>query len=779
MKAEPHKVEQVLQRTEDGYRLLAENVSDVIFTLDLNLRYTYCSPSVERLRGYTVEEVMTQTPERLLTPASYQVAKKTLENELARESAKPGASSEPQTLELELTRKGGGTVWAEVKVSFLRDQKGDAVGILGVARDITERRRAKDRLRTQRRGFLSVLEQAPYGIVLVDRDGRNLYANGAFTEITGYTLGDIPTGREWFQKAYPDETYRKEVISVWKKDLVQGELTRMFRVLCKDQSLKEVEFKSAALDDGRTVTMLSDITERRQAEERLRQSEERFHAIANYTYGAEIWVGIDGKTMWVNPGILRLTGYADNECLAMADYPLPIIDKPDRDRMAALIVQAVNNKTSGSDVEFRVRCRDGSLKWAAVDWQPIYGSDGTHLGHRASVRDITVRKSAEEALLTSQLHLSEAMDLAKIVYWELDWAAETLILNDSFYGFYGTTAEQEGVYRMAVEEYAKRFVHPDDRALVRESAEKSGSGKDPEFFVDLEHRIIRRDGQVRYILARTRGVRDVRGRITRCYGAHQDITERKQAEEERAALEAQLRQAQKMEAIGTFSAGIAHDFKNILMAIEGFANLGIKHVQDDSGAKRYLDRICRAVERGKDIVGQILTFSQKGEDEPTPTELIPVIKESIGMLRASLRPTIEIRENFTAESALVRADPTQVQQIIINLATNAAYAMGQRRGILTIELSDFTLTSHNAPVPGMTAGPYLKLSISDTGTGMDGQTVERVFDPFFTTKKRTEGTGLGLWVVHSIVKKHRGAITVRSTPGEGSTFEVFLPRFID
>lgn len=415
MKAEPHKVEQVLQRTEDGYRLLAENVSDVIFTLDLNLRYTYCSPSVERLRGYTVEEVMTQTPERLLTPASYQVVKKTLENELARESAKPGASSEPQTLELELTRKGGGTVWAEVKVSFLRDQKGDAVGILGVARDITERRRAKDHLRKQRRGFLSVLEQAPYGIVLVDGDGRNLYANGAFTEITGYTLGDIPTGHEWFQKAYPDETYRKEIISAWKKDLAHGELTRTFRVLCKDQSLKEVEFKSAALDDGRTVTMLSDITERRQAEERLRQSEERFHAIANYTYGVETWVGIDGKTMWVNPGILRLTGYADNECLAMADYPLPIIDEADRDRMAALSAQAVNNNTSGSDVEFRVRCRDGSLKWAVVDWQSIYGSDGTHLGHRASVRDITTRKGAEEALAVKSRSLEEMNTALKVL----------------------------------------------------------------------------------------------------------------------------------------------------------------------------------------------------------------------------------------------------------------------------------------------------------------------------------------------------------------------------
>ena len=173
------------------------------------------------------------------------------------------------------------------------------------------------------------------------------------------------------------------------------------------------------------------------------------------------------------------------------------------------------------------------------------------------------------------------------------------------------------------------------------------------------------------------------------------------------------------------------------------------------------------------------SHSAQDEDEPKPTELIPVVKESIRMLRASLPPTVKIRENFSSESSLVSVDPTQVQQIIMNLATNAAYAMGQEGGILAIELSDFILTSQNTPIPGMTAGPYLKLSINDTGTGMDAQTVERVFDPFFTTKKATEGTGLGLWVVHSIVKKHRGAITVRSALGEGSTFDVFLPRIID
>ena len=302
MKAEPPQVEQVLQRAKDRYRLLAENVSDVIFTLDLNLHYTYCSPSVERLRGFTVEEVMTQTLEQVLTPGSYQQAKKTLERQLAREKAKPGTSLEPETLELELTHKGGQTVWAEVKLSFLRDERGDVVEILGVSRDITEHRRAKDRLGRQQKAFLSVLEKGPYGIVLLERDGRCLYANSAFTGITGYTLDEIPTGRDWFRKAYPDEAYRKEVISAWKKDLETGDLNRTYRVLCKDQSIKELEFKSAVLDDGRMVTMLSDITERKRAEEELRQGEERFHAIANYTYGAEIWVGTDGEPIWVEPG---------------------------------------------------------------------------------------------------------------------------------------------------------------------------------------------------------------------------------------------------------------------------------------------------------------------------------------------------------------------------------------------------------------------------------------------------------------------------------------------
>jgi PAS domain S-box-containing protein len=764
--------DQSLQQTEDRYRLLADNVSDVIFTFDLGLRHTYCSPSVERLRGYTVDEVMAQTLEQVLTPASYQAAKRVIKEEEARERAKPGASLEPLTLELELTCKRGGTVWAEVRVSFLREPGGGIVGILGVARDISENRRAKESLELQRQSFLSVLEHAPYGVMVIDGNGRCQFTNDAFTKITGYTRRDVSTAREWLRKAYPDEKYRKKVVNMWKRNLVDGQSTKAFQVCCKDQSLKEVEFKSTLLTDGRTVTWLSDITMRVQAEEELKQSEERFRTIANYTYGAETWVGTDGKPIWVNPGILKLTGYSEKECLAMPDFPLKIIDEVDRDRMAALFLQAVNNQSTGSDIEFRIRCRDGSLKWVAIGWQPAYGSDETHLGHRASVRDITMRKNAEEALLTSRLHLSEATDLAKIVYWELDWTTKMFTFDDLFYAFYGTTAELEGGYLMASEEYGKRFVHPDDRAMVRQSVEMIRLGKDKEFLVDLEHRIIRRDGEVRHILARTRGFRDTKGRIIRCYGANQDITDRKR-------LENQVLQAQKTEAIGTLSAGIAHDFKNVLAAIEGFANLGIKSTQDDSKTWRYFDQIKRAVERGKDLVSQILTFGQQSENELKRVDLISVITESIRMLRVSLLPSIEIEQDLMTSTAFVRADSTQVQQVLINLVSNAAQAMAQKGGTLKVELIDCTVTPQNAPVLGMTAGPYLKLGITDTGTGMNKQTLERIFDPFFSTKKRTGGTGLGLWVVHNIVKRYGGAITVKSAPGEGSTFEVFLPRIIE
>ncbi|MGD0231995.1 MAG: PAS domain S-box protein, partial [Syntrophorhabdales bacterium] len=307
----------------------------------------------------------------------------------------------------------------------------------------------------------------------------------------------------------------------------------------------------------------------------------------------------------------------------------------------------------------------------------------------------------------------------------------------------------------------KLWVSREDRLRYRDIVKKDG------FVRAFKTEQYRKDGTTYWASITTHAVKDPEGKILYYEGMVEDVTERKR-------LEGQLRQTQKMEAVGTLSAGIAHDFNSILTAILGFADLGFEDVPADSKAKRHLVRILRAAQRGKDLVKQILSFSRKGEEELRPTALAPVVEESIKMLRASLPKTIGIRGDITTEPSLALADPTQVQQIIMNLGTNAAHAMWPRGGQMTVELSCVT-TSDDAPAPGLTPGPYLRLSVGDTGTGMERNILERVFDPFFTTKERGEGTGLGLWVVQAIVKNHNGAITVRSTPGKGSTFEVFLP----
>ncbi|HUJ90663.1 MAG TPA: PAS domain S-box protein [Syntrophorhabdales bacterium] len=536
---------------------------------------------------------------------------------------------EPQTLELELTCKGGGTVWTEVKVSFLCDQGGGVVGILGVSRDITEHRKTEEALR-EREERLRAIFDGSRDAIAVTKGWIRVFVNPAYISLFGHESADEPLGKPIFDDIAPES---RDFVMQLEKKRKAGEPVPPFyeeTALKKDGTrfFAEVAVSSYVLKgEEYSCVILRDITDRKKAEDEARLLK---HSI-DVHYDGAYWIDSNARLVYVNDAACKSLGYEREELIGKSLLDVNLAATPEA-------MQEV--------------------------WEQI----------------------------------------------------------------------KKGGY------------------FLGESIQRRKDGS--EFPVEVVTTYVQFDG-----------------REFAC-GFARDITEKKK-------LEGQLRQAQKMETIGTLSAGVAHDFKNILTAIEGFANLGIKHVEDSNKSKRYLDRICRAVERGKDIVGQILTFSYKSENEPKPTELISVVKESVRMLRASLQPGIEIREDFRTESSFVRADPTQVQQVIINLATNAAYAMKQKRGILTIEVSDFNLISRNAPIPGMTAGPYLKLSISDTGTGMDRQTMERVFDPFFTTKKRTEGTGLGLWVVHSIVKKHRGAITVRSAPGEGSTFEVFLPRFVD
>ena len=258
-------------------------------------------------------------------------------------------------------------------------------------------------------------------------------------------------------------------------------------------------------------------------------------------------------------------------------------------------------------------------------------------------------------------------------------------------------------------------------------------------------------------------------------GIARDITDRKKEEQERKKLEDQLQQAQKMEAIGTLAGGIAHDFNNILGAVMGYAELALHEVENKSLPDQYMREVLHAGRRAKDLVKQILTFSRQTDQERTPVLVRLIVKEVVKLLRASLPSTIEIHQNIQSD-ALVMGDPTQIHQVMMNLCTNAGYAMRDQGGRLTVNMESVELDPEfTAGLPNLKSGPHLKLTVSDTGPGIPESELDRIFEPFFTTKEKGEGTGMGLAVVHGIVTGHGGDVIVGSEPGQGTTFTVFFP----
>ncbi|MBI4774027.1 MAG: response regulator [Deltaproteobacteria bacterium] len=301
--------------------------------------------------------------------------------------------------------------------------------------------------------------------------------------------------------------------------------------------------------------------------------------------------------------------------------------------------------------------------------------------------------------------------------------------------------------------------------------------------------LLRRDGKVTDVpvqFATSEGeVRDglfsatliaVEGEI-RFVGVIKDITEWKRAEREKCGLEEQLKQSQKMEAIGTLAGGIAHDFNNILAAMMGYTELTLGDLPEGSREAENLRQVLWAGRRAKGLVRQILSFSRQNEQEQVPVDLASIVKEALNLLRASIPSTIEIRQSLGETDARILADPVQMHQLLMNLCTNAAQAM-EEGGVLEVGLSNERFGPESSkPVPSLKPGNYLKLTVSDTGIGMDQETLARIFDPFFTTKEVDKGTGMGLAVAHGVVKSHGGEITAGSEPGHGSTFTVYLPVF--
>jgi PAS domain S-box-containing protein len=316
-------------------------------------------------------------------------------------------------------------------------------------------------------------------------------------------------------------------------------------------------------------------------------------------------------------------------------------------------------------------------------------------------------------------------------------------------------------------------VHPDDRGGADAAFQAIVDGRTERY--DFEYRVRQADGEWHWLHVRGRSLRDAAGKPYRFVGSASDITDRKHAEAEKEHLERQLRKSQKLEAMGTLAGGIAHDFNNILGAILGYGELAQKNAGKGNAVRRYVDNVMQAAGRAKALVEQILAFSRSGLGERAPVNVQAVVAETLQLLAASLPARIQLERNLDSGDAAVIADATQLHQVVMNLCTNAVQAM-PAGGVLEVRLVKIQLTARQSAFQGeLPPGPYARLTVRDTGTGIEPKVLDRMFDPFFTTKMVGAGTGLGLSLVHGIVVDVGGAIDVASAVDEGTTFTIWLP----
>ena len=635
------RTEESLALSESKYRFIADNAHDVIWTYDLDAGFTYMSPSVKLLRGFSPDEAIKQSLDQTLTPESYDFAMRILEEELLFEkNGQRHGSDWSRTFELEQIRKDGSTVWTEVTVNIIYHEEGGIRGIIGITRDITERKKAEYELLESKNYLNEIINSVADPIFVKDRQHRWVLINDAFCSFMGHNREKL------IGKSDYDFLPKEESDIFWEKD--------------------EVVFKSG---------------EENINEETITDSRAIVHTI-------------------------------------------------------------ITKKTLYSNVKGE---------------QFIVGI----------IRDITIRKRAEENLQKSNQALQAIIDASPLAIFTLDHNLRVTSWSPAAERIFGWSKEEAvGQYNPIVpEEKWDEF-----KALVSEVL--SGKG-----YSNSEVRRRTKDGRAIYVNVSTEPLRDAHGKVVGALGVIQDVTESKRIKEDTRRLESQLAQAQKMESIGTLAGGIAHDFNNILAAIIGYSELALDDVTDPEKLAAEIKEVIKAGDRAKHLVSQILTFSRKTETKYSPMELPALIKESLKMLRSVIPTTVDIRSDII-KSGLVMSDPTQIHQLIMNLCTNAAHSMDESGGILSISLQKAHIEGGDADSLGLSPGHYLRLSVSDTGHGMPPEIIERIYEPYFTTKELSRGTGLGLSVVHGIVKSHGGAIKCKSAPGKGTTFDIFLPELV-
>ena len=738
---ERKQAEEALQESELKYRQLVEGFPDAIAIYADGKIVFANSASVRLLRAPNMGELIGKPILDLVHPKYREMITARMEEALS--SSKPLPLLEEKFLRLD-----GSEVDVEVTSLPLTFGKKPAVQI--VIRDITEKKIAQQALQESQQRYRATVEQSNEGITIADPDGRYIMVNPAYCTMTGYTEEELL--KMTIADLMPKQSSLKLFLQVAKEHTAGY---REIELMRKNGSrfIALITGSSLEIGNGRYVQgIVQDITERKRAEEVLRENEERFHSMFEMHDSVMLLIEpVSGKINDANPAAEKFYGYSV-------------------DQLRGMFIQDINMMSSGETATERLRAgmseksffvfshrlANGKLRTVEVHSSPI------KLGGTQSlfsiIHDITERKEAEEQL--RKLSLAIEQSPASIVITDTQGNIE--YVNPKFTQVSGYTLEEARGKKPSILKSGE--TSPEEYKKLWEAITNGNDWRG-------EFHNKKKNGELFWEIASISPVKDTNSVITNFVAVKEDITERKRAEEA-------LRHAQKLESIGTLAGGIAHDFNNLLNAIMGQSSLALGRLPKESPAGSNIAKALKAAERAADLTRQLLAYSGKGKFLNDDFDLNRLVEENAQLLEVSVPKSTHLRYELDSATLCMRGDVGQVQQVVMNLIINAGEALGANPGTITVRTRQVEVTKHDTEFWKYTNNPlspgmYVSFQVNDTGDGIKPEALARIFDPFFTTK--FTGRGLGLAAVLGIIRGHRGGIRIQSERGKGTEFEVVFP----
>jgi PAS domain S-box-containing protein len=742
---------EALHQSEASLRRLGDNLPNgYVYQLATwpggKRQFRYLSAGVERIHGVAVAEALKDSAllYRQVHPEDRQ--------KLATAEAECQRAMKAFSLAIRIQGANHRLIWLRLNSAPSQQADGSVLWD-GVALDITEHRIATEALHDSEQRYRQLFEMESDAVLLVDCETHQIVdANLSAQQLYGYPREEFIQLPIDSISAEPEKT--RQTIGQTRAHIP----LRWHRK--KGGAVFPAEINTSIIQhQGRRQQLgaIRDITARQQVMNQLRETTQQLQNAQRIARLGSYVFDIQSQT-WISSTVLdELFGLEATDSARNQASWLNLIHPEDRPGMQQHLEQEVLGRRQRFDREYRIiRVNDQKERWVHGLGELVLDEQDRPVQMIGTIQDITDHKQDEERI--------------NLQFSALASAANGIVITDRN----GTIEWVNPAFTQLTGYSTEEAVGKNPRVL------KSGEHP-PEFYTNMWQTIKdgrvwhselvnrRKDGSLYEEDMTVTPVKGVDGQIAHFVAIKQDVTKRRQ-------LDSRLRQAQKMEAIGTLAGGIAHDFNNILAAMFGYASLLEEQIANNPAARENVMEIMRAGTRAKDLVQQILTFSRQQEQMRQPLHLGTIIKEVLKFLRVSMPSGIKISLALSDETPAVLANPTQIYQVLMNLATNALHAMGGQVGELAVNLAPFTADAEFQRLhPGLTATRFACLMIADTGCGMDARTKERIFEPFFTTKPVGEGTGLGLAVVHGIVQAHGGTISVDSSPGEGTVFRLCFP----